>query len=72
MSKAGTIMVRVHPKLLKSASRVLRYVGVNTPEAITLLMDALVLKERACERGGSGVAIGASAIDWDRCRIGIM
>ena len=33
MSKAGTITVRVHPKLLKSASRVLRYAGVNTPDA---------------------------------------
>ena len=53
MSKAGTIMVRVHPKLLKSASRVLRYAGVNTPEAITLFLKQVVRQ--------GGLPLGVSA-----------
>jgi addiction module RelB/DinJ family antitoxin len=42
MSKAGTITVCVHPKLLKSASRILREVGLNTPDAVTLFLKQVV------------------------------
>src|SRR5437016_5376113 len=43
MSEAGTITVRVHPKLLNAASRVLRQVGVNTSDAITMFLKHVVL-----------------------------
>ena len=43
MSKTATITLAVRPKLLKSAGRVLRQVGMNTPDAVTLFLKQVVL-----------------------------
>jgi len=42
MSKSAIITVWVHPMLKKSARRVLRRVGLNTSDAITLLLKKVV------------------------------
>ena len=43
MSKTATITLAVRPKLLKSAGRVLRQVGMSTPDAVTLFLKQVVL-----------------------------
>jgi len=46
MSKAATgiLEVRVHPKLLGSASRVLRQLGVTPSDAVTMFLKHVVLR----------------------------
>ena len=42
MSESAIITLRVHPMLEKSARRVLRGVGLNTSDAITLFLKKVV------------------------------
>jgi addiction module RelB/DinJ family antitoxin len=43
MNKTTTITLAVQPKVLKSAGRVLRQAGLNTPDAVTLFLKQVVL-----------------------------
>ena len=75
MSKPGIITLWVHPKLLKLASRVLRRVGLTTPDAITLFLKQVIRQDglpfdlgapsvkaqRALRKSGASRAAGMKA-----------
>ena len=46
MRQYATVTLRVHPKLLRSASRTLRLVGLRTSDAIALFLKQIVLHGR--------------------------
>ena len=45
MAKTGYINARVEPKLKKEAEKVLRSVGVNTSDAVSMFLRQVVLHE---------------------------
>jgi len=45
MAKTGYINARVEPKLKKEAEKVLRSVGVNTSDAVSMFLRQVVLQE---------------------------
>jgi len=45
MAKTGYINARVEPKLKKKAEKVLRDVGINTSDAVSLFLQQVVIQE---------------------------
>ncbi len=52
MSKTATLTLSIRPKLLKSASRLLGDVGMNTSDAVTLFLQQVVRQRRTAVRCG--------------------
>ena len=62
LSKTATLTLSIRPKLLKSASRLLGDVGMNTSDAVTLFLQQVV------RQGGLPFDAGAAKVKAGRAR----